>query len=112
MFKGSVLREARERAGYTLIGLAEALKEEYGRLIVDYTTISQWEVNPAASPRKANIKRVADFLKIPIEDLYSDTLDEEIEINLDILEMIERIIAIYKRDPNDIRIKKIESILL
>lgn len=113
MFKGYVLREAREKAGYTLIGLSQALKEEYGSLVVDYTTLSQWEISPTASPRKGNIKKVAEFLSIPISDLYDDNeMPLTSENELDVLNLIEKIIRIYKENPNDERIKKIDTILM
>ena len=55
MFRGDVLREAREKAGYTLMGLSKALKEEYGSLVVDYTTLSQWEISPTAAHERRTI---------------------------------------------------------
>lgn len=112
MFKGDVLREAREKAGYTLIGLAQALKEEYGSLVVDYTTLSQWEISPTAAPRKGNIKKVADFLDISLSDLYDNEMPPMRENEIQVLNMIERIISIYKVNPYDERIKKINTILM
>lgn len=112
MFKGDVLREAREKAGYTLMGLSQALKEEYGSLVVDYTTLSQWEISPTAAPRKGNIKKVAAFLDISLSDLYDSETPLMRENEIDILNLIERIISIYRVNPNDERIKKIETILM
>lgn len=111
MFRGEVLREAREQAGYTLKGLSEALKEEYGGLVVDYTTLSQWEINPFAAPRKGNIKKVAEFLRIPLSDLYSDEEAAKLEEQIEILDLIQRIIDIYKLNPDDKRIEKIRLLL-
>lgn len=110
MFKGEVLREARERAGYTLVGLAEALREEYGGLVVDYTTLSQWEITPTSAPRKGNIKKVADFLNICLSDLYGEVAIGY-ENESDMLDLIEKMIKFYKKNPNDKRIEKIRMIL-
>lgn len=112
MFRGDLLRKARERAGYTLIGLSQALKEEYGSVVVDYTTLSQWEINPTAAPRKGNIKKVADFLDISLSDLYDNKVPSMNGNEIDVLNLIGKIINIYKKDPNDNRIKKIDSILM
>lgn len=112
MFRGDVLRKAREKAGYTLIGLSQALKEEYGSLVVDYTTLSQWEINPTAAPRKGNIKKVADFLGVSLADLYDKDAPLMSENEIDVLNLIEKIISIYKINPNDGRIKKINNILM
>ena len=113
MFRGDILRAAREKAGYTLIGLSQALKEEYGGLVVDYTTLSQWEISPTAAPRKGNIKKVAEFLNISLSDLYDNEIPlVRSESEIDILNLIERIINIYKVNPNDERIKKIDTILM
>lgn len=112
MFRGDVLREAREKAGYTLMGLSKALKEEYGSLVVDYTTLSQWEISPTAAPRKGNIRKVADFLNISLSDLYDNEVPLVSENEIDILKLIEKIISIYKLNPNDDRIKKIGTILM
>lgn len=111
MFRGDVLRQAREKAGYTLMGLSEALKEEYGGLVVDYTTLSQWEISPNAAPRKGNIKKVAEFLRIPLSDLYGDEEVSNLENQAEILDLIEKIISIYKTNPEDKRIEKIRVLL-
>lgn len=113
MFKGYVLRNARKKAGYTLVGLAEALKEEYGVLVVDYTTLSQWEINPIAAPRKGNLKKVADFLKLPIEELYEEESEKvKNESDVDILELVETLIKVYRKNPNDKRLEKVKVLLL
>ena len=113
MFRGEILRAAREKAGYTLIGLSQALKEEYGGLVVDYTTLSHWEISPTAAPRKGNIKKLAEFLNISLSDLYDNEIPlMRSESEIDILNLIERIINIYKVSPNDERIKKIDTILM
>ena len=112
MFRGDVLREAREKAGYTLMGLSEALKEEYGSLVVDYTTLSQWEISPTAAPRKGNIRKVADFLNISLTDLYENEIPLVSDNEIDILDLIEKIISIYKINSNDERIKKVNTILM
>lgn len=112
MFRGDVLREAREKAGYTLMGLSKALKEEYGSLVVDYTTLSQWEISPTAAPRKGNIRKVADFLNISLTDLYENEIPLVSDNEIDILDLIEKIISIYKINSNDERIKKVNIILM
>ena len=113
MFKGYLLREVREKAGYTLIGLAKALEKEYGFLVVDYTTLSQWETSPTAKPRKGNLKRVASFLDIPVSDSYDDANKKnDIETEEDILSLIEKIILLYKNNPDDIKIEKIRTLLI
>lgn len=112
MFRGDVLREAREKAGYTLMGLSEALKEEYGSLVVDYTTLSQWEISPTAAPRKGNIRKVANFLNISLTDLYENEIPLVSDNEIDILDLIEKIISIYKINSNDERIKKVNTILM
>lgn len=112
MFKGSVLREAREKAGYTLLELAEALKKEYGTCVVDFTTLSQWEINPNASPRKGNIKRVAAFLNVPLSQLYEETESKSNDESINVLLLIEKLIKIHKENPEDERLKKIELILM
>ncbi len=112
MFRGDVLREAREKAGYTLMGLSKVLKEEYGSLVVDYTTLSQWEISPTAAPRKGNIRKVADFLNISLTDLYENEIPLVSDNEIDILDLIEKIISIYKINSNDERIKKVNTILM
>lgn len=112
MFRGDVLREAREKARYTLMGLSEALKEEYGSMVVDYTTLSQWEISPTAAPRKGNIRKVADFLNISLTDLYENEIPLVSDNEIDILDLIEKIISIYKINSNDERIKRVNTILM
>ena len=111
MFMGNVLREEREKAGYTLIGLAKALNEKYGVLVVDYTTLSQWEIAKNANPRRKNVEKVAKFLNIPIEKLYDEAMAIP-EKKEDILDTLEKIIKLYKTDPNDDRIARIKEIIM
>ena len=109
MFKGDVLRAEREKAGYTLIGLAKALKEHYGTMVVDYTTLSQWEIVPTARPRRKNVERVAKFLNISVDELYDEDIPEKKE---DILGILEKIIKVYKNNPNDDRIVKLSDLMM
>lgn len=94
------------------MGLSKALKEEYGSLVVDYTTLSQWEINPTAASRKGNIRKVADFLNISLTDLYENEIPLVSDNEIDILDLIEKIISIYKINSNDERIKKVNTILM
>ena len=114
MFKGTILREARKRAGYTLVGLSKALKEEYGHQVVDFTTLSTWEINPSSRPSRAKIEKVCRFLGISLGELYDS---EDCIIGTDLLkditcvEIIGKIVQVYLRNPNDERISQIRDIL-
>lgn len=110
MFKGKVLRKKREDAGYTLQGLAEALKQEYG-VAIDFRTIAAWETNKKATPRRKNIAMVADFLGINLEELYEEDVSAPKEKETEILLLIEKIIKIYHDEPDDERLKKISYLL-
>ena len=110
-FRGAVLRLAREKAGLTLMGLSKALEKEYGTFVVDYTTLSQWEINPKAAPRKGKLKKVADFLGVKMSDLYDEKEVSRVDSSVDIISLIEKMIIIYKLDPNDTRLERIETIL-
>lgn len=115
MFKGNILREAREKAGYTLVELSQALKEEYGFIVADYTTLSHWEISSNAAPRKGNLKRVADFLNISVSELYDDDKEAkntESKADMDILILLEKLIAVYKNNPADRRLEKIKTLLM
>ena len=81
-------------------------------MVVDYTTLSQLEINPTAAPRKGNIRKVADFLNISLTDLYENEIPLVSDNEIDILDLIEKIISIYKINSNDERIKKVNTILM
>lgn len=113
MFRGDVLRKNREMKNYTLKGLSDALKEKYGRYIVNFTTLSQWETNPKAAPRKKNLLIVADFLGLSLNDLYDD--EPEIisdEMKVDIISIIAKMIRLYYENPQDERLFQIQTLIM
>lgn len=110
-FNGSVLKEARENAGLTLLELSMAIHKKYGTTI-DISTISRWENCPTSRPRSGNLQRVADLLGINVSTLYCN--DEKEADNLEdinIVEMMYKLLAIYKADQNDERLARVNLIL-
>lgn len=115
MFHGDKLKDARKRAGYTLVGLSKALKEEYGHQVVDFTTLSSWEINPSSRPSRAKIEKVCRFLGVSLEELFDaeDCIIVGADLFKDIsgMELIGKLVQVYLRNPNDERISQIKDIL-
>ncbi len=109
MFNSTLLQEKRKEKGYTLVTLSEKIKKEFN-IVVDPRTISTWENNKNAHPRKPALLVVCKVLDIQPTDLY---IDEQKECHNDesILNIVEKIIFIYKKDSADYRIKQIRDIL-
>ena len=110
VFSGDKLKKLREKRKLTLRELSAELEKYYGHVVVDYSTLARWESNTRACPRKSKLSMVADYLNVDINDFYIDA-DEAIEVEVDVLALITRIIDISRRNPKDIRLYKIENLL-
>lgn len=109
MFNSKLLKERRKEKGFTLFTLSQAIKNECG-IVVDPRTISSWENNICSNPRRKSLLAICKILNLETGDLYVDDnmLDSD---NTDFLFMLEKVISIYKKNKNDIRITQIRGIL-
>ena len=113
MFKGIILKERRIQAGYTLHGLSRALREQYGETVA-VSTLNNWELSSGAKPTRTKLNKICKVLDLSIEDLYEEPnqmseMDRANESSA--MEIIERFIQIYKKNPIDERIEKVRTIL-
>ena len=109
MFNSKLLRERRKEKGFTLFALSQEIKNECN-CDVDPRTISSWENNIASNPRKTALIAVSKVLDLKLGELYVDDNNTDFE-DISVLSIFEKIISIYKKNRDDIRLEQIKEIL-
>lgn len=108
IFKGSIIKKAREEKGYTTRVLADLALQKGVK--IDHSSLSRWENLPTAKPRQQALEAICDILEIN-EDLYEEIEMDEADEIVDVTALISKIIDISKSDEKDFRLMQIKKIL-
>lgn len=108
IFKGSIIKNAREKKGYTTRALADLALHKGVK--IDHSSLTRWENLPTAKPRQQALEVICEILEIN-EDLYEEIEVDEIEESIDVTALISKIIDINKADEKDYRLIQIKKIL-